>query len=345
MSVTKKQRSIPKVSVLCITYNHVNFIKECLDSLLSQKTDFTYEILINDDCSNDGTKEIIEEYQRKHPTIVKPVFHKQNQYSQGKRNFMVRHLIPVAEGQYFAVCEGDDFWTDVNKLQKQVEFLENNPNHSVCFHPVRAFFQDDSHEDYVYPQQRSGFTTKKLLQGNFIQTNSVMYRRAPSYEDVDLDVMPGDWYLHLYHAQFGKIGFINSVMSAYRLHRGGLWWDSREKSDEIWKAHGDRYVKLYTKLLDYYGSSRTYRKIIRSNLEHVYSRLIDIDSKQSTDYTRKVIVSNTDATKELIEYYRSQLRDYTKELEKLRLDRDAVAGHNKNLKIRLPNKTTPRGVR
>jgi len=123
----------PLVSVSCITYNHEPYIRQCLDGFLMQQCDFEYEILIHDDASTDGTSEIIREYQEKYPEIIKPIIQTENQWSQGVRGIMAKFNFSRARGKYIALCEGDDYWTDPLKLQKQVDFLENNPEYSlVC---------------------------------------------------------------------------------------------------------------------------------------------------------------------------------------------------------------------
>ena len=122
-----------KVSVLCLTYNHENYIADALSSFIQQKTNFKYEILVNDDCSTDRTTEIVKEYALKYPDIIKPIFHEENQYSKGVSP--IRDiLIPGAKGKYIAICEGDDYWCDDKKLQKQVDLKEKNPSASVRVH-------------------------------------------------------------------------------------------------------------------------------------------------------------------------------------------------------------------
>lgn len=247
---------------------------------MAQKTDFAFEVLINDDASTDATQNIIEEFQKRYPGVVKPVFQKENQYSQGKRNFIARYLLPRAKGAYLALCEGDDFWTDPDKLQKQVDFLEKNKDYALCFHPVRVFFEDDKSNTYNYPDESiaTSFNLEGLLRVNFIQTNSVVYRKQ-KYHGISNDVMPNDWYLHLYHAQFGKIGYIDTVMSAYRKHKGGIWWDFHENQEKIWRIHGLAHLRFYAEIVKLYGNDPAYRAILFTSAGNLFKTLLDIDKK------------------------------------------------------------------
>ena len=224
------------VSVDVITYNHAKYIRQCLDGFVMQKTNFPFEVLIHDDASTDGTADIIREYAEKYPDIIKPILQTENQWSRGVSVDKVYNF-PRIRGKYVAICEGDDYWTDPHKLQKQVDFLETHPDYSVCFHPVRVTWDDAHMPDYTFPTPRQCFnkTTLELsdlLKQNFIQTNSVMYRWRP--ECVDLfptGILPGDWYLHLLHAQVGKIGFIPDVMAVYRRNAGGIWTGAFENDN------------------------------------------------------------------------------------------------------------------
>ncbi len=123
----------PLLSISCATYNHENFIKDCLDGFVMQKTNFNFEVLIHDDASTDNTANIIREYEQKYPDIIKPIYQTENQYSKGKP-ISATFNWPRAQSKYIALCEGDDYWTDPNKLQKQVDFLEANPDYMMCFH-------------------------------------------------------------------------------------------------------------------------------------------------------------------------------------------------------------------
>lgn len=128
------------VSVCCITYNHAPYIRQCLDGFLMQKTDFKYEVLIHDDASTDGTEEIIREYEAKYPDIIKPLYEKENQWVLGRRGSKTFNY-PRAKGKYIALCEGDDYWIDPYKLQKQVDFLEQNKGYGLVRTNFDAFYQ------------------------------------------------------------------------------------------------------------------------------------------------------------------------------------------------------------
>lgn len=270
----------PMVSILCLAYNQKDYIKKALDGFLMQETNFKYEVLIHDDASNDGTADIIKEYQKKNPEIIKPIYQKKNQFSQGVKITPIYQL-PRVKGTYIAICEGDDYWTDPKKLQTQVDYMEKNSSHALCFHPVKVFFENNEHKESVFPTEKTGFTLNKLLQGNFIQTNSVMYRALSSYKDIAKDVMPGDYYLHLYHAKNGKIGFIDKVMAAYRKHEGGVWWHSATDSNKIYLKYGLEHLVLYFELLRLYGDNPKYRKHIESSIGDLMYVLCEVDEEYS----------------------------------------------------------------
>ena len=124
------------VSIQCLTYNHALYIRQCLDGFVMQKTNFRFEAIVHDDASTDGTQDIIREYEKKYPDIIKPIYQKENQYSKGIPGFITNLVSSKCKGKYIAICEGDDYWIDPNKLQMQVDFLESHPEYSMCFHDV-----------------------------------------------------------------------------------------------------------------------------------------------------------------------------------------------------------------
>lgn len=219
-----------KVSIVCITYNQEKYIAQAIESFLMQKTNFDVEIIISDDASSDSTPQIIEEYAKKNPNI-KPILREKNI---GAINNYIETLA-LATGEYVIVNEGDDYFSDENKIQKQVDFMEANPDYSICFHPVKRVFETGIQKDDVYPTEQvknlvTAFDFENLLtRANFMQTNSVMYRReaVPDVlQNFPKDILPGDWYLHLMFAKEGKIKFLEDIMSVYRINTGGIWYNS-----------------------------------------------------------------------------------------------------------------------
>ncbi len=157
-----------KVTVYSACYNQKDTIKRAIDSVLAQKTNFKYEIIIKDDASTDGTTEIIKEYQKKYPDIIKPIFETENQFSKRRAMEAFYEAIKRARGEYLAICEGDDYWVSADKLQKQVDFLDNNYGYSICTHLTKKintktgqFFLLPSEEDIKF------FNSDKKSKENF----------------------------------------------------------------------------------------------------------------------------------------------------------------------------------
>lgn len=213
----------PLVSISCITYNHANFIRQCLDGFISQECDFKFEVLIHDDASNDGTQEIIKEYQEKHPNIIKPILREENLYSKGERGFNVRYNFNRASGKYIALCEGDDYWTDPLKLQKQVDFLEQNKDFSFCAHHVSLI--DQNNEIIKQASDKIGnqyFSSLESLH-QYFPTLSLLFKTEYVKDKFKpLNVFNGDYYLTSFLSSFGKTTILNFVGANYRQHSGGV---------------------------------------------------------------------------------------------------------------------------
>ena len=137
----------PLVSICCTAYNHELYITEAIESFLMQETDFPFEVLVHDDCSTDDTANIIREYEKKYPNIIKPIYQKENQYSKGVKITPI--VIKKSVGKYIALCEGDDYWTDLFKLQKQVDFLEENDDYVITYASVEAFNENGKIKNYI----------------------------------------------------------------------------------------------------------------------------------------------------------------------------------------------------
>lgn len=217
----------PTLTVLTMTRNHEKYIGQCIESVLAQKTDFPVRHLVLDHYSTDETPHIVERYAREYPSI-RPVL--LDNYHRAYRN--VYSLFARCKSEYAALCDGDDYFLDPDKLQKQVNFLTAHPRCSLCFHPVLVVFED-GREPGVFPPRdmlprgmREEYYLSDLLKGNMIQTNSVVYKwrfRDGIPDWFREDLCPGDWYWHLLHAELGKIGFLPGIMSAYRRHSTSLY--------------------------------------------------------------------------------------------------------------------------
>ena len=226
-----KRQNNNELSVLTLTYNHANFIEQNIKSVIDQQVDFPIQHIIADDASEDGTQEIILKYAAKYTHII-PIFQKKRTYGQNN----VAALFDMARTPYVAICDGDDYFCDAHKLQIQYDFMQQHKDCTLCFHPVKVFYEDNSRNEYLYPPLeqlprgvKDYYYISELIKQNFIQTNSVMYRWRFSNGLPDwfrADLMPGDWYWHLLHAELGKIGFINRVMSKYRKHPAGAYYFS-----------------------------------------------------------------------------------------------------------------------
>jgi glycosyltransferase involved in cell wall biosynthesis len=216
----------PLVDVVLISYNHENFIGQAIESVLSQQTTFKFRLLIGDDCSTDNTQAIIRSYAEKNPGRISPLLEAMHRGLESPDRVGFRALLTTT-AKYVAMLDGDDYWTDANKLQKQVDFLEGHPDFAICFHNARMIYQDSVREpaNYVPANFRDVSLCEDLFIGNFIPTSSVVFRRAL------LNELPewyptmgiGDWPLHILNAQHGKIGYLNALMAGYRVHDRGAW--------------------------------------------------------------------------------------------------------------------------
>ncbi|MBQ7137099.1 MAG: glycosyltransferase [Bacilli bacterium] len=239
----------PKLTIITTTYNQEKYIKQCLDGIVMQKTSFPFQAIISDDYSTDGTRKILKEYQKKYPEIIVPIFREKNLGAMD--NFI--ETVNEADTEYVAFCDGDDFWTDPNKIQKQLEFLENNKDYSICFHQTKIFFEDGSRESDIFPTYIKETTNfEDLIKECFIPANTVMYRwmftKKNSFKkEFPKNVVPGDYFVHLCHAQNGKIKLIKEVMSNYRRHAEGMWWLTSDNNmqEEFHLKYGVKYLNFF----------------------------------------------------------------------------------------------------
>lgn len=244
-----------KVGIHCICWQQAPYIGQALESFARQKADFPFAAYVSDDGSTDGTQDVIRECARRWPDVIVPVLHRENRG-------IVENLVSTArmiDAEYVCFCEGDDYWTDERKLQKQADFMDAHRDVSVCFHPVLCRHEDGRGEDHVFPSEkwlkgRRRFGFEDLLAENFIQTNSVMYRwdiAGEALEDLPRDMLPCDWYMHLVHASKGGIAMLDEVMAVYRLWGGGVWHGAG--SDDWLLRCGERHIAFFRQVQERFG--------------------------------------------------------------------------------------------
>ncbi|MBQ2676804.1 MAG: glycosyltransferase [Clostridia bacterium] len=234
------------VSIICNTYNHEKYVADALESFLMQKTDFKYEVLVHDDASTDKTADVIRQYEKKYPDIIKPIYQTENQHSQ-KIPVMPTYQFPRVKGKYIAFCEGDDYWTDSSKLQKQFDALEAHPEIDICAHTVTMVNADTkesineikpSEKDCVFPLEEV-----VLGHGGFVGTNSLMYR-AEINNDIPLfRKMYGlDYFLQLHGSLRGGMLYLADNMSSYRTAVTDSWTTRMF-------ANIDKYIHHFERLI------------------------------------------------------------------------------------------------
>lgn len=211
----------PRVAILTTTYNHAPFIAQAVESVAMQKTTFPIKMIIGEDCSTDETRAVLLQLKQKYPDLLDLRLREVN-YGR-RRNFV--DLFYACKADYVALLEGDDFWTSPDKLQKQVDFMEQNQDCAIIFHPIDRLEGNGQKFDFCPPIFKEKYDLTDLLKGNFIGTCSVMYRRqlVPQLPDWFNVVSAGDYPLHILYATQGKIGFLPEKMATYRIHDGGVW--------------------------------------------------------------------------------------------------------------------------
>lgn len=250
----------PKVSIVTTTHNQEPYVRAAFDSFVAQRTDFPMEIIVADDASTDGTPAIVQEYAKRFPQLFRPIFRPENL---GLNRNLVGAL-SLARGEYVALCEGDDFWIDPLKLSKQVRFLDEHPKTAVCFHPVQVMWDDGFAKVSKFPPVylRGNLSVDALILMNFIQTNSVVYRRLERYDDIPADVMPLDWYLHVRHAVHGEIAMLPETMAVYRRHAQGMWHNQVVDPPKFWLTQGPGHAATFDAMFDLFPGDRVRQELV-----------------------------------------------------------------------------------
>ena len=244
------------VSIICNTYNQAKYIKDALNGFVMQETSFPFEVLIHDDASTDGTVEIIKEYEKKYPDIIKPIYEKENQYSKGK-GLVGKIQKSRAKRKYVAMCEGDDYWTDPHKLQKQFDFMEANPDYTLCGCSTvwlnmltgkarnksrTEHDKDVSLEEFVMPTNGRPFPFVSF----FLRTE--IWKERPMW-----GFPVGDLPLTYYAALMGKVRMLADCMCVYRWHSEGSW-TQRTQSYESQAKKSDKTFMAFDNIKTFAGA-------------------------------------------------------------------------------------------
>ncbi len=287
----------PMVSIVCTSYNHGDYLAEAIESFLMQKTDFEVEILIYDDASTDHSPRVIKQYENQYPTLIKPIYQNHNQYSKGVRVELFNHN--RAAGKYIAVCEGDDYWTDPYKLQKQVDYMEAHPACSMTVHAADRVLADKKKIlSTVRPEHgNTVLSVERVIEGggDLVATNTMVYSKekvqtlAPFY----LNAVVGDYPLIILAALRGTVDYLDENMSAYRVGVKSSWTerelatstkrinhyhDMERMFDEINEYTNYRYDNALTKAKQGYQFSLLweqgkFKEAKRGEYREIYSEL------------------------------------------------------------------------
>lgn len=254
------------VSICCMTYNQVDYVADALESFLCQKTTFPYEIIINDDCSTDGTTEIVLDYAQRYPDLIRAYTHKENHYSKGVR-ILTTYLYPKARGRYLAFCEGDDYWTDCEKIQRQYDAMEAHPESPLCVH-ASNFVVADTKKTLVVnrPFDHDCILEARSVLGEIhgYATNSYFIRKTAfdRYVELGFPRLPahGDFKMSTFFATMGPIIYLERTMSAYRMLsknsiNRGIHTKSPAEQNAIFKRNHDNRVAALRRLDEVSGGA------------------------------------------------------------------------------------------
>lgn len=292
----------PLVAIHCLVYNHEPYLRECLDGFISQQTNFSFVAIVHDDASTDNSAQIIREYADRYPNIFEPIYEIENQYSKkdGSLDHIMNETIVATDAKYVAMCEGDDYWTDPLKLQKQVDFMEANPDYVLCCHRYKIYSQNEGkwindHLDDMFELAPNGFafSNKENLSNWATKTMTLLFRRSA------MDQLPSiknfrywrDVHINYYLLKQGR-GFCLSFSGAVaRRHDGGVFssigvMNQRRINLKVWNELVKHNREDHVLLSFYHEQHESYRAYVRHKIYHMekYGLLLDIRTLLYLDY-------------------------------------------------------------
>lgn len=237
-----------KVSIICNAYNHGRYIRDALESFVNQRTNFKYEILVHDDASTDDTAQVIKEYENKYPDLIKPIYQTENQYSQ-KKGINKTYQYPRVKGEYIAICEGDDYWTDMDKLQKQYDAMEKHPEIDMCAHRAVSVNAETKKKirEYAPADKDTVLSTSQVILGGggYVATNSLFFRKRLIEAESEFRKMFAiDYTLQIMGSLAGGILYLNDCMSAYRVLSKNSWTSVTYRNPKKYGEHIGKMIKM-----------------------------------------------------------------------------------------------------
>lgn len=267
------------VSICCTSFNHEKYIEQALDGFLMQKTSFAFEIVIHDDASTDSSPAIIKKYQKRFPNIIRPLLQTKNQYSKGIKAINPNFNYERTKGKFIALCEGDDYWTDPLKLQKQVDFLNKNEDFIFTFHNTMDLSPNGDLNKKYNSDMKCTFTISDFSEYLYSRTLSIVFKKPKDFMPIFLkSVKIGDWPLTIYLLQYGKAKYFPDTMGVYRKHDQGLWNSSNSKFKTISKF--ETFVILRSYLKKEYKSLFNY-KILKLSKHYTYYHIKSLNVYKS----------------------------------------------------------------
>ena len=295
-----------KLSIHLITYNHELFIEQAIKSILMQEVNFSYEILIGDDCSSDKTRDIVQYYANLYPDKIRALLHQKNLGKNGERNFI--ETLKACKGEYISFLEGDDYWTHRKKLQIQIDYLENNKDVVGCFHNAITI---DAAGNMIRPEWYIGYKNKP--QKNNLRFNQLecLSELRSSYPSCSLVIRsesirhlpawllksPTDFAMDLLITQKGDLAYLNLNMAAYRIHPGGIW----QKKSEI-----EKYIEIFYRLNLLYNTNafrKKYSSLLRKLINWRINSILIIAKKNKIKLDYKFLIFAYRYTYKLKRYY------------------------------------------
>lgn len=250
----------PLVSIICTTYNHETYIRKCLEGFVSQKASFIFEAIVHDDASTDNTQQIIKEYQAKYPEIIKPILQKENQYSKGV-DIIGNFIMPLVQGRYIAMCEGDDFWIISDKLQRQVDYMEQNSKCSLCFTRARTV---DTVSNSILPlfskTEEKDYSEKDFIT-NWVSPTATMLVTREVIEAYVIakkkcfGIWAGDRILELCAVRLGTCHCMPLTTAQYNIHSMGAskLWSNCERQLNQFKSEVRNFPEFKRLLAFHYN--------------------------------------------------------------------------------------------